>query len=83
MDALEIARWFWAALIYHDVSIDNDSSTHYAGESALVIDAKALCDAAKKEHIASFQDKRAGIEALALRERMEAARTQWNGFPPS
>eukprot|EP00959_Pyramimonas_sp_CCMP1952_P289053 6045295-Pyramimonas_sp.AAC.1 len=48
-----------------------------AGESALVVDAKALYDAAQKESITSFQDKRTGIEVLALRERMEATMTRW------
>eukprot|EP00959_Pyramimonas_sp_CCMP1952_P462549 9483432-Pyramimonas_sp.AAC.1 len=48
-----------------------------AGESALVVDAKALYGAAQKESITSFQDKWTGIEALALRERMEATMTRW------
>ena len=48
-----------------------------AGGSALVIDAKALYDAAQKESITSFQDRRTAIEGLALRERMEATNTQW------
>eukprot|EP00959_Pyramimonas_sp_CCMP1952_P383362 8033021-Pyramimonas_sp.AAC.1 len=48
-----------------------------AGESALVVDAKALYDAAQKEGITSFQDKRTGIEVLALREMMEATMTRW------
>ncbi|CAK0855240.1 unnamed protein product, partial [Prorocentrum cordatum] len=64
-------------LIYDGVDITKDESTHMAGESALVVDAKALYDAAQKESIISFQDKRTGIEVLALRERMEATMTRW------
>eukprot|EP00959_Pyramimonas_sp_CCMP1952_P257913 5389936-Pyramimonas_sp.AAC.1 len=76
MDAQEFAKRFWAALIYHNANVNTDESTHYAGESAPAIDAKALYDAAKKERITSFQDKRTGIEVLALRERMGATQTQ-------
>eukprot|EP00959_Pyramimonas_sp_CCMP1952_P372595 7802654-Pyramimonas_sp.AAC.1 len=66
MGGLEFAKRFWAAMIYEGVDITKDESTHMAGESAVVVDAKALYDAAKKESIASFQDKRTGIEVLAL-----------------
>ncbi|CAK0833042.1 unnamed protein product, partial [Prorocentrum cordatum] len=77
MGGLEFAKRCWAALIYDGVDITKDESTRMAGESALVVDAKALYDAAQKESVASFQGKRAGIEALALRERMEATITRW------
>ncbi|CAK0803403.1 unnamed protein product [Prorocentrum cordatum] len=71
-----------AALIYDNVNINNDISTNYAGESAFAIDAKALHDAAKKEGITSFQDRRTGIEVLALRVRMKATQTQWKRLSP-
>ncbi|CAK0820802.1 unnamed protein product [Prorocentrum cordatum] len=77
MDGWEFAMRFWAALIYDGVDITKDESTRMAGEPALVVDAKALYDAAQKESIASFQDKRTGIEVLALRGRMEATMTRW------
>ncbi|CAK0823386.1 unnamed protein product, partial [Prorocentrum cordatum] len=77
MDGLEFAKRFWAALIYDGVDITKDESTRMAGESALAVDAKGLYDAAQKESITSFQDKRTGIEVLALRERMEATMTRW------
>eukprot|EP00959_Pyramimonas_sp_CCMP1952_P418129 8760117-Pyramimonas_sp.AAC.1 len=77
MDALEFAKRLWATLIEDDVNVNVDESTRYAGESALVIDAKALYDAAKKDRTTSFQDKRTGTEVLARRERVEATQTQW------
>ncbi|CAK0900306.1 unnamed protein product, partial [Prorocentrum cordatum] len=77
MDTREFAKRFWAALIYDIVNVNVDESTHYAGESALAIEAKALDDATKKDIITSFQDKRPGIKVLALRERIEATQTQW------
>eukprot|EP00959_Pyramimonas_sp_CCMP1952_P042463 887985-Pyramimonas_sp.AAC.1 len=49
MGGLEFAKRFWAAMIYDGVDIAKDESTHMAGESALVVDAKALYDAAQKE----------------------------------
>ncbi|CAK0899645.1 unnamed protein product [Prorocentrum cordatum] len=62
MDALQCPKRVWAALIYDNVNVNIDENTHYEGESPLEIDAKALYDAAKKESITSFQDKRSGIE---------------------
>ena len=47
-------------------------------ESALVIDAKALYDAARKENtIQSFDDRRAGIDIHILKRRMMLSRTLW------
>eukprot|EP00959_Pyramimonas_sp_CCMP1952_P372594 7802653-Pyramimonas_sp.AAC.1 len=66
MGGLEFAKRFWAAMIYDGAGVTKDECTRMAGESALVVDAKALYDAARKEGVASFQDKRTGIEALAL-----------------
>ncbi|CAK0826514.1 unnamed protein product [Prorocentrum cordatum] len=77
MDALEFAKRFRAPLIYDNVNVNVDEGTRYAGESALAIDAKAPDDAAKKESTTSFQDRRTGIEDLALRERMDATQAQW------
>ncbi|CAK0802739.1 unnamed protein product, partial [Prorocentrum cordatum] len=75
--AREFAKRSRAAMIYDGVGITMDESTHMAGESALVVDAKALYDAAQTEGITSFQDKRASIEVLALRERTAATMTRW------
>eukprot|EP00959_Pyramimonas_sp_CCMP1952_P135616 2837463-Pyramimonas_sp.AAC.1 len=72
MGALEFAKRFWAPLTHDNANVHTDEITHNARKSALVIDAKALCDAAKKESITSFQDKRTRTEALTLRKRMDA-----------
>ncbi|CAK0812099.1 unnamed protein product [Prorocentrum cordatum] len=47
------------------------------GKSALVVDAKALYDAAQKPHVHNFDDKRTGIEVQVLKERMTASATGW------
>jgi hypothetical protein len=47
------------------------------GPSAIVIDAKALYDAAKKEHVHNFEDKRTGIEVMVLKEKLKASGTVW------
>ena len=31
MDALEFVKRFWAAMVYDEVDITKDESTHYAG----------------------------------------------------
>ncbi|CAK0892274.1 unnamed protein product, partial [Prorocentrum cordatum] len=51
-----------AAMIYDNVDIAKNESSHQDGESALVVEAKALYDATQKESITSFQDERTGIE---------------------
>eukprot|EP00438_Fugacium_kawagutii_P005098 Skav221528 [mRNA] locus=scaffold1248:283612:287211:- [translate_table: standard] len=45
------------------------------GDSAIVIDAKALYDSLKKEGIGSAADKRAGIEILCIKEEIQRLRT--------
>ena len=78
MDALEFAKRFWAAMNYDDVDATKQGErTRYAEEPVLVVDAKALYDAAQKESITSFQDQITGIEVTALRERMDVTSAQW------
>ena len=45
--------------------------------SGLVIDAKALYDAARKVHVHNFEDKRTGIAVMVLKEKMKASGTIW------
>jgi hypothetical protein len=49
----------------------------WLGESALVIDAKALYGAAQKEHVHNFKDRSTGIEVMVLKQRMKAAAVTW------
>eukprot|EP00435_Cladocopium_sp_Y103_P013736 s3624_g3.t1 len=45
------------------------------GESAIIIDAKALYDSLKKDGIGSAADKRAGIEILCIKEEIQRLKT--------
>ena len=54
-----------------------DHTMQVLGTSALVIDAAALYDATRKEHVHNFEDKRTGIEVMVLKEKMKASGTIW------
>jgi hypothetical protein len=54
-----------------------DETMQKANRSALIIDAKALFDAAQREHVGRIADKRTGIEVMVLKERMHASGTDW------
>ena len=74
-DALEYVKCFWATMLNPDLDPLEDASMH-GTQSALVVDAKALYDATKKDGVQGFLDKRTGIEILSLREHLEASQTQ-------
>ena len=61
-----------------DPSLDPKASETAAsmGKSAIVIDAKGLYDALRKEGIGSSADKRAGIEILCCKEEIARQRTE-------
>jgi hypothetical protein len=77
VDALELVKVYWSLLIDSTRDPTDDYTMQCIGDSALVIDAKALYDAAQKEQLHSFNDKRTGIEVMVLRERMRASSTCW------
>ncbi len=77
VDALEFAKCFWSLCLNSYLDPRSDYTMQVIGTSALVIDAKALYDAAQKEHVHSFNDKRTGIEVMVLKERMKASDTIW------
>ena len=68
--------------VFYSLAYDNrqdprsDNTMCTMGPSALVIDAKALYDAAQKPHVHNFEDRRTGIEVMVVKERMTASNTQ-------
>ena len=77
VDALEFAKCFWSLCMDDRRDPRADHTMQVLGTSALVIDAKALFDAARKEHVHNFEDKRTGIEVMVLKEKMKASGTIW------
>jgi hypothetical protein len=77
VDALEFAKCFWSLSLDDRRDPRADHTMQVLGTSALVIDAKALYDAARKEHVHNFEDKRTGIEVMVLKEKMKASGTIW------
>jgi hypothetical protein len=47
------------------------------GGCRLLVDAKALYNAAQKEHVRNFEDHRTGIEVMVMKQRMKAAAVNW------
>ena len=77
VDALEQVKVFWALIMQPDLDPREDSTMAVAGPSALLTDAKALYDAAQKEHVGNFEDRRTGIEVMVIKERMQASGSAW------
>ena len=68
-------KTFWSRCLNHRRDPRADLTMQIVGRSALVVDAKALYDAAQKEHVHNFDDRRTGIEVMVLKERMKASGT--------
>lgn len=77
VDALEFIKVFYSLMLDHRRDPRKDETMQMLGVSALVIDAKALYDAAVKDGVATATDKRTAIEIAVLRERMTAAGAVW------
>ena len=77
VDSLEYIKVFWACMLRPDVLVDDESLASQLSKSTLVVDAKSLYDAARREHLGSFADKRTGIDILCLKERMTATQSSW------
>jgi hypothetical protein len=75
VDSPEYVKTFWALMRYPEADPREASTMELAGPSALVIDAKALYDAAQKEHVHNFAEKRTAIEMMVLKDRMRASQT--------
>ena len=74
-DSLEYVKSFWTLIRLPDKDPLDDATMHHSNESLLVVDAKALYDAAQRDGMTGFTDKRTGIEILSLRERLKASHT--------
>ena len=77
VDALEFVKTFISLCEDNRRNPMADLTMQQLGPSALIIDAKALFDAAQKEHLHNFEDKRTGIEVMVLKQRTAASGTTW------
>ena len=72
MEALEYVKVHYSQMLDPRRDTRLNATVQVLGQSALVVDAKALYDAAQKPHVHNFDDKRTGIEVQVLKERMQA-----------
>ena len=77
VDALEFTKCFYSLCLDNRRDPSADWTMQCLPESALIVDAKALYDAAQKEHVHNFEDRRTGIEVMVLKQRMHAAQVTW------
>ena len=77
VDALEFVKTFYALMLDPRRDPRQDSAMQDLGMSALVVDAKALYDAAVKDGLSSVTDKRTAIEVTVIKERMRACWATW------
>ena len=77
VDALEFVKTFYALMLDPRRDPRQDSTMQDLGMSALVVDAKALYDAAVKDGLSSVTDKRTAIEVTVIKERMRACGAMW------
>ena len=73
LDALEYVKCLCALMRDPHADPMEGSTMHLRSQSLMVIDAKALYDAAQRDGVTSLTDKRTGIEVLSLRERLSAS----------
>ena len=77
VDALEFTKCFYSLCLDDRRDPNADWTMQCLLESALIVDAKALYDAAQKERVHNFEDRRTGIEVMVLKQRMHAAQISW------
>ena len=79
VDALELVMTTWSLARWPDLDPRDNSTMQAAGPSAIVVDAKSLHDALRREHMGAAADKRTGIELMVIKERLTAlgAVTRW------
>ncbi|CAJ1454906.1 unnamed protein product, partial [Effrenium voratum] len=70
-DELMITKLFYSLMLDPDQDLRSGKTVKKAGQSAVVIDARALYDATKRDTIKNAVDKRAAVEILRIKEALE------------
>ena len=70
-DELMITKLFYSLMLDPDQDLRSGETVKKAGQSAVVIDARALYDATKRDTIKNAVDKRAAVEILYIKEALE------------
>ena len=66
-----ITKLFYSLMLDPDQDLRSGETVKKAGQSAVVIDARALYDATKRDTIKNAVDKRAAVEILCIKEALE------------
>ena len=75
LDELMMVKSMVSLMLSPDQDPRDELTAAECGESAMIIDAKALYDSLQKDGIGSAADKRAGIEILCIKEELVRLKT--------
>ena len=77
LDELMIVKVFFGMMLDPSKGIADSAELYGRGKCAIVTDAKALCDAVKRENISQSLDKRAALEILCVKDAINSLKAEW------
>ncbi|CAJ1379598.1 unnamed protein product, partial [Effrenium voratum] len=79
LDELTLTKLFYSLMLNPDQDLRKSETVQAAGESAMVVDARALYDATQRETIQNAGDKRAAIQILCIKDALTwtGSRLRW------